>query len=150
MGSTGHSIYTASHSGNTGTETFGIPGAVRYTGKVPPYTGLEPVGNNKITLKVEARDRTNILFQFKLTKDAEEMTIVGYNNGKPEVRCKVAVDSGQPSLDKVLATGTRLEKQNAVKMKDLFAKSTEIKEYQLGNIAQKLLENRRKRENNNG
>ena len=146
MGSTGHGLYKSSRSGNTGTETFGIAGAVRYTGKVPEDSGLEPVGNNKITLKLEAKDKSNILFQFKLTKDGENMIIVGYNNSMPVVKCKVAVDSGQPSLDKLLVTGNRTERINAVKMKDLFAKSTQVKESQLGQIAHKLLENKAKRE----
>jgi hypothetical protein len=74
------------------------------------------------------------------------MTIIGYNNSIPVVKCKVSVDAGSPSLDKLLATGNRTEKLNAVKMKDLFAKSTTIKESQLGSIAHKLLENRAKRE----
>ena len=146
MGSTGHGLYSSSRSGNTGTETFGIAGAVRYTGKVPADSGLEPVGNNKITLKLEAKDKSNILFQFKLTKDGENMIIVGYNNSMPVVKCKVSVDAGQPSLDKLLVTGNRTERLNAVKMKDLFAKSTQVKENQLGQIAHKLLENKAKRE----
>ena len=146
MGSTGHGLYKSSKSGNTGTETFGIAGAVRYAGKVPEGSGLEPVGNNKITLKLEAKDKTNILFQFKLTKDGKNMTIIGYNNSNPVVKCKVAVDAGQPSLDKLLVTGNKTERLNAVKMKDLFAKSTQVKENQLGQIAHKLLENKAKRE----
>ena len=146
MGSTGHGLYKSSRSGNTGTETFGIAGAVRYAGKVPENSGLEPVGNNKITLKLEARDNTNIIFQFKLSKDSEDMTIIGYNNSKPVVKCKVAVDTGSPSLDRLIANGNRSEKLNAVKMKDLFTKSTHIKENQLGSIARKLLENKAKRE----
>ena len=146
MGSTGHGLYKSSKSGNTGTETFGIPGAVRYAGKVPENSGLDAVGNNKITLKLEARDNTNILFQFRLSKDGENMTIIGYNNSNPVVKCKVAVDAGSPSLDKLLATGNRTERLNAVKMKDLFAKSTQIKESQLSAIAHKLLENKAKRE----
>lgn len=146
MGSTGHGLYKSSKSGNTGTETFGIPGAVRYAGKVPENSGLDAVGNNKITLKLEARDKTNILFQFRLSKDGENMTIIGYNNSNPVVKCKVAVDAGSPSLDKLLATGNRTERLNAVKMKDLFAKSTQIKESQLSAIAHKLLENKAKRE----
>lgn len=146
MGSTGHGLYKSSKSGNTGTETFGIAGAVRFTGKVPADSGLDQVGNNKITLKLEAKDKSNILFQFKLTKDGENMIIVGYNNSMPVVKCKVSVDAGQPSLDKLLVTGNRTERLNAVKMKDLFAKSTQVKESQLGQIAHKLLENKAKRE----
>lgn len=146
MGSTGHGLYKSSKSGNTGTETFGIAGAVRYAGKVPEDSGLEPVGNNKITLKLEAKDKTNIIFQFKLTKDGKDMTIIGYNNARPVVKCKVAVDAGHPSLDKLLVSGSKSEKLNAVKMKDLFAKSTQVKENQLGQIAHKLLENKAKRE----
>ena len=114
MGSTGHGLYKSSKSGNTGTETFGIAGAVRYAGKVPEGSGLEPVGNNKITLKLEAKDKSNILFQFKLTKDGENMTIIGYNNSNPVVKCKVAVDAGQPSLDKLLVTGNRTERINEI------------------------------------
>jgi hypothetical protein len=146
MGSTGHGLYNSSRSGNTGSETFGIAGAVRYSGKVPENSGLDPVGNNKITLKLEARDNTNILFQFKLTKDNKFMTIIGYNNSNPVVKCKVAVDAGQPSLDKLLATGSKADRLNAVKMKDLFAKSTQVKESQLGQIAHKLLENKAKKD----
>lgn len=146
MGSTGHGLYKSSKSGNTGTETFGIAGAVRYAGKVPENSGLEPVGNNKITLKLEAKDKSNILFQFKLTKSGDEMIILGYNNSVPVVKCKVAVDSGSPSLDKLLVNGSRTERLNAVKMKDLFAKSTQVKESQLSSIAHKLLENKAKRE----
>lgn len=146
MGSTGHGLYKSSRTGNTGTENFGILGAVRYAGKVPENSGLETPGNNKITLKLEARDNTNIIFQFRLSKDGKDMTIIGFNNAKPVVKCKVAVDAGSPSLDKLIATGTRSERLNAVKMKDLFAKSTEIKESQLGAIAHKLLENKQKRE----
>lgn len=146
MGSTGHGLYKSSKSGNTGTETFGIAGAIRYTGKVPADSGLDPVGNNKITLKLEAKDKSNILFQFKLTKDGNNMIIVGYNNSMPVVKCKVSVDAGSPSLDKLLVTGNRTERLNAVKMKDLFAKSTQVKESQLGQIAHKLLENKAKRE----
>lgn len=146
MGSTGHGLYKSSKSGNTGTETFGIAGAVRYAGKVPENSGLDAPGNNKITLKLEAKDNTNIIFQFRLSKNGEDMTIIGFNNAKPVVKCKVAVDAGSPSLDKLIATGTRTERLNAVKMKDLFAKSTEIKESQLSAIAHKLIENRQKRE----
>ena len=145
MGSTGHGIYSQSRTGNVNNETFGIVGAVNYKGRVPEKSGLDAVGANKVTLKLEANDGTNILFQFKLTKDSEEMTIIGYKDGVPEVRCKVQVDSGQPSLDKVIATGSSSEKANAVKMKDLFAKSTEVKENQLGAIAQKLLMHKKER-----
>ena len=146
MGSTGHSLYEASRTGNLGTDTYGISGAVVYKGRIPEDSGLEPVGANKITLKVPATDGNNILFQFRLSKDSRTMTILAYKNGVPKVRCKVAVDSGQPSLDRVMATGSRAQKLQAVKMKDLFAKSTEIRENQLGGIANKLLENKRKRE----
>ena len=146
MGSTGRSLYSGSKTGELGTETFGIRGAVVFKGKVPEGSGLDQVGANKVTLKVPADDKTNILFQFRLSKDAKTMTILAYKNGVPEVRCKVAVDSGQPSLDRVMATGSQAQKLNAVKMKDLFAKSTEIKENQLGAIANRLLEQKRKRE----
>lgn len=144
MGSTGHGIYKQSRSGNVNDETFGIGGAVNYKGKVPDGSGLSPVGANKITLKLPFGKQSNILFQFKLTKDDKLMQITGYKDGVPEVKCKVAVDSGQPSLDKVIATGNKTEKSNAIKMKDLMHKSSKIDEYQLGAIAQKLLRNKNK------
>ena len=146
MGSTGHSLYNPVDEKGLDLDTYGIKGAVVYKGKIPENSGLEPVGANKITLKVPADDKTNILFQFRLSKDSKTMTILAYKNGVPEVRCKVAVDSGQPSLDRVIASGSKAQKIQATKMKDLFSKSTQIKENQLGSIANKLLETKRKRE----
>ena len=144
MGSTGHGKYQYSRGGNVNNENFGILNAVNFKGKVPTDSGLEPVGSNKITLKVPATDKSTILFQFKLSKDNKTMTIIGFKDGVPEVKCKVAVDSGQPSLDKVMATGSSAQKQQAIKMKDLFPKSTNFKENQRGAIAQKLLQNKEK------
>ena len=146
MGSTGHSLYNPVDEKGLDLDTYGIKGAVVYKGKIPENSGLEPVGANKITLKVPADDKTNILFQFRLSKDSKTMTILAYKNGVPEVRCKVAVDSGQPSLDRVIASGSKAQKIQATKMKDLFSKSTQVKENQLGSIANKLLETKRKRE----
>ena len=145
MGSTGRGTAGFRRPEQTSDETFGIKGAIPFKGKIPDNSGLEPVGSNKITLKIPATDGSNILFQFKLTKDNKYMTIIGYKNGVPEVKCKVQVDAGQPSLDKVMATGTASAKAQAVKMKDLFAKSTEVKEYQLGAIAQELLTDKQKK-----
>lgn len=145
MGSTGHSIYAHSRTGNVNDETFDIPGAVNFKGKVPANSGLSNVGANKITLKLPAGRESNILFQFKLIDDNKLMQITGYKNGVPEVKCKVAVDSGQPSLDRVIATGDKTEKSNALKMKDLMSKSSTISENQLGAIAQKLLRNKNKK-----
>lgn len=139
MGSTGRGFYGRKGQGEISSETFGIPNAVVFKGTPPENSGVEKPGSNKVTLKVPAIDGSNILFQFKLSKDNKLMTIIGYKNGVPEVKCKVAVDAGQPSLDKVMATGNKTEKANAVKMKDLFAKSEDVKENQLGAIAQELL-----------
>lgn len=145
MGSTGHGAYGAMRQGKSDQNTFRVRGGVIYKGKIPDNSGLEPVGANKLTLKVKAQDGNNILFQFKLNKDSSLMTIIGYKNGVPEVKCKVAVDAGQPSLDKVIASGTPAMKTQAVKMKDLFSKSTEVKENQLGSIANQLLRDKAKR-----
>lgn len=139
MGSTGHGGYKAKNNGTLTNETFGIPGAVHFTGKVPENSGLDKPGGNKITLKVPTDDKTNILFQFKLSKNDKLMTITAYRNGVPEVKCKVAVDSGNPSLDQLIKSGSRGERLNAIKMKDLMQKSTEVKESQLGSIADTLL-----------
>lgn len=146
MGATGHGLYKSSNTGNVNDETFGIADAVNFKGKVPENSGLDEPGNNKITLKIPAIDGSNILFQFKLSKNAKLMTIIGYKNGVPEVKCKVAVDSGSPSLDKIMAVGSKSEKLNAVKMKDLFAKSTIVKENQLNSIANKLLQHKKERD----
>lgn len=142
MGSTGRGIFKKSRTGNVNDETFGISGAVNYKGKVPKNSGLDPVGSNKITLKVPGLKQSNILFQFKLSKDNEMMTIIGYKDGMPEVKCKVQVDSGHPSLNEVIATGNKTEKLQAIKMKDLMSKSSTVSEDQLGAIANKLLRNK--------
>ena len=76
------------------------------------------------------------------------MTIIGYRNSVPEIKSKVAVDSTNPSLDKVMKDGSKAQRQQAVKMKDLFSKSTQIKENQLQSIAQKLLNKKKQREEN--
>lgn len=142
MGSTGHGIFKRSKTGNVNDETFGISGAVNFKGKVPKNSGLDPVGSNKITLKLPAGKQSNILFQFKLNKDSSLMTIIGYKDGMPEVKCKVQVDSGHPSLNQVIANGTSTEKQQAIKMKDLMHKSSTMSEDQLSAIANKLLRNK--------
>jgi hypothetical protein len=146
MGSTGRGTYASRKSKKIDNETFGIKGATAFKGKVPEGKGLEPVSPNKITLKLPAGNNDNVLFQFKLSKNNKLMTIIGYKNGVPEVKCKVQVDAGQPSLDKVIATGSKSEKMQATKMKDLFAKSTEIKENQLGSIANALLRKKKVKE----
>lgn len=139
MGSTGHGTYNRSRKGASGDDTFGISDAIVYKGKIPTNSGLSPVGSNKITLKVPISSKNNILFQFKLSKDSKLMQITGYKDGVPEVKCKVDVDSGRPSLDKVIATGSKSDKTNAIKMKDLMHKQTKVSENQLGSIAQQLL-----------
>lgn len=139
MGSTGHGIYKKSKTGNVNTETFGIAGAVNYKGKVPKDSGLDPVGSNKITLKLPGLKQSNIIFQFKLSKDNEQMTIIGYKDGMPEVKCKVQVDSGHPSLNEVIATGNKKERMQAIKMKDLMHQSSKVSEDQLSAIANKLI-----------
>lgn len=144
MGSTGRGGYRPKEKGLED-ESFGIKGAVVFKGKIDPNTGLEPVGANKLTLKTKAGDGNNVLFQFKLSKNNKLMTIIGYKNGVPEVKCKVAVDSGQPSLDTVIAKGSKSEKLSAVKMKDLFQQSNDVKENQLGQIAQTLLRKKKLR-----
>ena len=138
MGSTGRGYHGTRRRRGRTDETFGIKGAVPYKGKIPEGKGLDPVGPNRITLKVPLAGKDSIIFQFKLNKNSKLMTITGYKNGVPEVRCKVAVDAGQPSLDKVIASGTQHEVLQAIKMKDLFQKSTSIKENQLGSIANAL------------
>lgn len=143
MGSTGHGGFHRYNGGELNTSTFGIPGAVIFSGKVPEGSGLEKPSNNKVTLKVPAGNKNNIIFQFKLTKDSKLMSIIAYKNGVPEVKCKVAVDSGHPSLDQLIAHGNRTERLNATKMKNLMQQSTEIKEGQLDDIANSLLKAKR-------
>lgn len=148
MGSTGHGIYQRSNTGNVNNEVFGIARAVNFKGRVPDNSGLETPGDNKVTLKLPTITGDSVIFQFKLNKSGDKMTIIGYKDGVPEVKSKVQVDSTLPSLDKVIASGSKSEKINAVRMKDLFAKSTNVKEYQLAAIANKLLQHKRKRREN--
>ena len=128
------------------TDTFGIAGAVVYRGKVPPDSGLSKPGGSYITLKIAQPNKDNIIFQFKLSKDKKLMTITGFKDGIPQVKCKVAVDSGNPSLNKVIATGDNKERAAAIKMKDLMSKSSDVSEDQLGAIANKLLAHKRRGE----
>ena len=149
MGSTGHSTFRRKkEKGAIDNDTFGITGAVVFKGKVPPGSGLDKPSSNRITLKVPSTRGDNILFQFRLSKDSRTMTIIGYRNSVPEIQSKVAVDSTNPSLDKVMKEGSSAQRQQAVKMKDLFSKSTQIKENQLQSIAQKLLNKKKQREEN--
>ena len=148
MGSTGHSLFGSKGTGTLDNDTFGIKGAVVFKGRVPPGSGLDKPSANRITLKVPSIGGDNILFQFRLSKDSKSMTIIGYRNSIPEIRSKVAVDSVNPSLDKVMKDGSKAQRQQAVKMKDLFSKSTQIKENQLQSIAQKLLNKKKQREEN--
>ena len=148
MGSTGHSIFRRKGKGAIDNDTFGIAGAVVFKGKVPAGSGLDKPSANRITLKVPSTRGDNILFQFRLSKDSRTMTIIGYRNSVPEIKAKVAVDSTNPSLDKVMKEGSNAQRQQAVKMKDLFSKSTQIKENQLNSIAQKLLNKKKQREEN--
>lgn len=138
MGSTGHGIYGVGRNGAVDSETFGIPGAVNYKGKVPSGSGLEKVGSNKITLKVPDGREANIIFQFKLSKDKKFMQIIGYRDGVPEVKADVDVDAGYPSLDRVIAGGNKSERNQAIKMKNLMNQSTKVDESQLGAIANAL------------
>ncbi|MCF0231164.1 MAG: hypothetical protein HUJ63_02590 [Enterococcus sp.] len=142
MGSTGHSLYNGG-SKSIDNSTFGIAKAVVFKGQPPANSGIKKPNANMVTLKVSSTKGSNVLFQFKLSKDNKIMSITGFRDGVPEVKCKVDVDSGQPSLDKVVRSGSKSEKLAATKMKNLMQQSTTIKENQLGSIANELL-NRKK------
>lgn len=143
MGSTGHSLFGTSR-GGVGSQTFGIRGAVNFTGKLPADTNLLPVGGNKITLKVSTNDRLDVLFQFRLTKDSKFMIITAHDPNTPPVKAKVSVDAVRPSLDKVINSSSGSERASAQRIKALMAKSSEINENQLGAIADNLKRKRRR------
>lgn len=145
MGSTGHGMYNKGGTGDGDAVSIGIAGVTNFKGQVPENSGLKKPGAGKITLKTTTDKGDTVLFQFSLNKAGTEMTIVGFKDGKPQVRSKVAVDSGRPSLDKVIANGSSGEKQNAIRMKELFAESHKIKEGQLPSIAQQLLAKKKSR-----
>lgn len=148
MGSTGHSVIASSRTGNVNDETFGIKGAVNFSGKVPAGSGLEPVGSNKITVKIPLGKKDNVIFQFKLSKDDQWMFVTAYKNGIPEVKCKVKVDSASPSLNKLLTSPNASERANAIKMKELMSQSPNMDENKLTPIAHKLLNNKNKKGDN--
>ena len=139
MGSTGHSIYGKGQNKELNSSNFGIKNAVPFKGKPPAGSNIAKPSANNITLKIPIGRRNNILFQFKLSKDSKLMTITGYRDGVPEVKTTVDVDSGRPSLSKVIATGSQSEKSAALKMRELFSQSGEVNETQLGSIANTLL-----------
>lgn len=145
MGSTGHGTFNQSKTGNVNNETFDIKGAVNYSGKVPAGSGLEPVGNNKITLKLPINKKDSVIFQFKLSKDDKWMFVTAYKNGIPEVKCKVKVDSASPSLNKLLVSKNASERNNALKMKELMSQSPSMNENKLTPIARKLLNEKNKK-----
>ena len=128
------------------TDTFGIKGAVVYRGKVPPNSDLKQPSGSYITLKIAQPGKDNIIFQFKLTRDRKLMNITGFKDGIPQVKCKVSVDSGNPSLNRVIASGSSSERAAAIKMKDLMSKSADVSEDQLGAIANKLLAHKKRGE----
>lgn len=148
MGSTGHGTFQSSKLGNVNNETFGIKGAVNFSGKVPANSGLDPVGSNKITLKIPINKQDNVIFQFKLSKDERWMFVTAYKNGIPEVKCKVKVDSASPSLNKLLTSSNASERSNALKMKELMSQSSTMDENKLTPIANKLLANKNKKGEN--
>lgn len=145
MGSTGHSLIKTSRRGNVNTETFGIHGAVNYTGKIPKGKGIEPVGSNKITLKVKSVGNQDIIFQFKLTKD-NRLSINGYDPNRPESRAHLIVSAANPSIDRAAAEGDKSDKLNANKLRKMFIKSQDINEGQLSQISHKLLSAKRSKE----
>lgn len=145
MGATGRGINKLSRSGNVNNETFGIKGATNYKGALPKDTNLDKPGSGKVTLRVDTRDKLDIIFQFKLSKDGKYMTITAHDPNSPPVKAKVAVDAGLPSLDKVMASGTGAQRSQAMKIKHLMSKSSEISEDQLGSIARKLIKNKKSR-----
>lgn len=146
MGSTGRGSYASSRNqGSASTETFGIKGAVAYRGAVPAGSGLAKPSADNVTLKARADDGPSIVFQFKLSRDLRFMTITAFKDSVPAIKCRVSVDSGSPSLDRVIATGSRQQKLEAVKMKDLFSKSVDVSENQLASIANELKQERASR-----
>lgn len=138
MGSTGHSLISTSRRGNVNNETFGIIGAVNYTGRIPEGKGIEKVGANKITLKVPSIGNQDIIFQFKLTKD-DRLSINGYDPNRPESRAHLIVSATNPSIDAAAAAGDKSDKNNAEKLRKMFIKSQDINEGQLSEISHKLL-----------
>lgn len=142
MGSTGHGSPTAGATGYIDNNTYGVVGVTRFKGAVPENSGLKKVGANNVVLKAKGTGNTSVLFQFYLSKDNKLMTIKGYRNGVPEVKCVVDVDSKSPSIDRVIAKGTKTEKMQATKLKSLMRQSTEVSENQLSSIANSLLQNK--------
>ena len=67
------------------------------------------------------------------------MVITAHDPNTPPVKAKVNVESLNPSIDDVIATGSHNQQLQAIKIKDMFAKSTTIKESQLSAIVNKLL-----------
>lgn len=133
MGATGHSLFRRRSESASG--TFGIERAVVYRGSVPADSNLDTPSRNKLTLKVPADDG-NVLYQFKLSKDKQTMTVIGYLDGTHEVKAKVTVDAKRPSLDH---TGSsRQEIANVRKLRDLMSRSSVVSDEQLWQIARSL------------
>lgn len=139
MGSTGRASLRVVRIKKLNLDTKGIKESTQYRGRIPEDSGLEPVSNNRITLKTADTNNNAILFQFHLSKDNATMSVIGYRKGIPEIKAAVKVDAQRPSLDKVITSGSSAEQRQATKLKDLFAKSLEVKENHLTHISQELL-----------
>lgn len=137
MGSTGNSRYRHN---TIMSDTFGIDNAVAYKGKIPHDSGLilHPDSDTS-TLKFPINNKESILFQFRLSKDNKYMTIIGFRDGVPQEKAKLEVDSGNPSIDKVIASGKRSERLQAVKLKKLMHESGTLSENKLDDVATALI-----------
>lgn len=137
MGSTGHSVFQKSRTGNANKWTFNIPGAVNFKGKLPRGSGMEKPGTNKITLKVP-NGKDSMLFQFRLSKDNSVLHIYGYQGGENSFTSRVDVNPANPSLDYVMRVGKSYEQKNAYKLRRMMDKIDGFNEESLYQIARKL------------
>jgi len=137
VGSTGHSIYQKSRTGNVNNVTFDIPGAVNYKGKLPPGSGMYPPGSNRITLKVPI-GQDSALFQFRLNKDNTLLHINAYKEGFNGTTANLRLDAERPSLDHAMRSGLNVEQRNAMKVRNLFQQALVLDETFLYDVVKKL------------
>lgn len=135
MGATGHGVFPKRE--HIDTVTFGIGNAVTYKGQIPPKSGLEPVSQKKVTLKLPSKDG-NVLLQFRLSKDQRSLIVSGYQDGQKAIKTNLTLSAVSPSVQSIIQNGSGHVLVQATTLQQLMAKSSMISDYQLQQIVEYL------------
>ena len=128
------------------TKIFGIRGAHRIQEPVHGDSGFKDQGKDDIRIALASDEEKDIVFQFKLTKDGNDMIIRAYDPNVPS-KGVTEVKTSRPSLDAVMndPNASLQDKQGAMKIRDMMNRSKSgIKESSLAKISNELKKKRAK------